>query len=285
MWRQNKCSEWKCTKSSPQTGKITATKTVIKPKHCNGRIRNLAARTVSTTATRFVSKQIAVENLLILGVTCCSLLPACSPSDSSNIISSVSIRPSDTLSSPASQISLLGFVSRRGQSPSRVRSFIHPRLRAPMTMQSRLIRYRKTPPMSTVRMSEKRRGLYRREANKSRVFMTEQKNLDVFRSFWSRPPSIMPAKRFGEMCQIGLDFFEFLKETNRASITERLELREIYNTEFRSRSVVHAISALIIFFFIGCNIVFCYFFFDLGTQGQKTQTSDQSSMPWRRTRK
>lgn len=37
------------------------------------------------------------------------------------------------------------------------------------------------------------------------------------------------------LCQIGLDFFEFLKETDRASITERLELREIYNTEFRIR--------------------------------------------------
>ncbi|KAM3618064.1 uncharacterized protein V6R79_014760 [Siganus canaliculatus] len=37
-------------------------------------------------------------------------------------------------------------------------------------------------------------------------------------------------------CQTGLDFFEFLKETNRASITDRLELREIYNAEFRSRN-------------------------------------------------
>uniref|UniRef100_UPI0037E9C988 putative helicase mov-10-B.2 isoform X2 n=1 Tax=Semicossyphus pulcher TaxID=241346 RepID=UPI0037E9C988 len=38
------------------------------------------------------------------------------------------------------------------------------------------------------------------------------------------------------LCQIGLDFFEFLKESDRASITERLELRDIYNTEFRSRA-------------------------------------------------
>ncbi|XP_070766164.1 putative helicase mov-10-B.2 [Enoplosus armatus] len=37
-------------------------------------------------------------------------------------------------------------------------------------------------------------------------------------------------------CQIGLDFFEFLKETDRASITQRLELRDIYNIEFRSRN-------------------------------------------------
>ncbi|XP_041656201.1 putative helicase mov-10-B.2 [Cheilinus undulatus] len=36
-------------------------------------------------------------------------------------------------------------------------------------------------------------------------------------------------------CQTGLDFFEFLKESNRTSITDRLELREIYNNEFRSR--------------------------------------------------
>nr|WGG62726.1 MOV10 [Lateolabrax japonicus] len=37
-------------------------------------------------------------------------------------------------------------------------------------------------------------------------------------------------------CQIGLDFFEFLKETNRASVTDRLELRDIYNDEFRIRN-------------------------------------------------
>ncbi|XP_044065664.1 putative helicase mov-10-B.2 [Siniperca chuatsi] len=39
-------------------------------------------------------------------------------------------------------------------------------------------------------------------------------------------------------CQIGLEFFEFLKETDRASITDRIELRDIYNTEFRSRNAV-----------------------------------------------
>ncbi|XP_071388136.1 putative helicase mov-10-B.1 [Centroberyx affinis] len=37
-------------------------------------------------------------------------------------------------------------------------------------------------------------------------------------------------------CQVGLDFFEFLKETNRASITDRYELKDIYNTEFRKRN-------------------------------------------------
>ncbi|XP_041860415.1 putative helicase mov-10-B.2 [Melanotaenia boesemani] len=37
-------------------------------------------------------------------------------------------------------------------------------------------------------------------------------------------------------CQIGLDFFEFLNETNRASIKERIQLRDIYNAEFRSRN-------------------------------------------------
>ncbi|XP_068193715.1 putative helicase mov-10-B.2 isoform X2 [Antennarius striatus] len=37
-------------------------------------------------------------------------------------------------------------------------------------------------------------------------------------------------------CRVGLDFFEFLKETDRTSVTSRLELRDIYNTEFRSRN-------------------------------------------------
>ncbi|XP_071751362.2 putative helicase mov-10-B.2 [Centroberyx gerrardi] len=37
-------------------------------------------------------------------------------------------------------------------------------------------------------------------------------------------------------CQVGLDFFEFLKETNRASITDRSQLRDIYNAEFRNRN-------------------------------------------------
>ncbi|KAF3696908.1 putative helicase mov-10-B.2 [Channa argus] len=37
-------------------------------------------------------------------------------------------------------------------------------------------------------------------------------------------------------CQTGLDFFEFLKETNRTSINNRSALKEIYNTEFRCRN-------------------------------------------------
>ncbi|KAM4571551.1 putative helicase mov-10-B.1 [Fundulus diaphanus] len=38
------------------------------------------------------------------------------------------------------------------------------------------------------------------------------------------------------LCQIGLDFFEFLNETNRTSIIDRLQLRDIYNAEFRIRN-------------------------------------------------
>ncbi|XP_054464459.1 putative helicase mov-10-B.2 [Anoplopoma fimbria] len=36
--------------------------------------------------------------------------------------------------------------------------------------------------------------------------------------------------------QIGLDFFEFLNESDQASITDRIELRDIYNRDFRSRN-------------------------------------------------
>ncbi|XP_023280958.1 putative helicase mov-10-B.2 isoform X2 [Seriola lalandi dorsalis] len=39
-----------------------------------------------------------------------------------------------------------------------------------------------------------------------------------------------------ERSQIGLEFFEYLKESNQASITDRLELRDIYNNEFRTRN-------------------------------------------------
>lgn len=39
-------------------------------------------------------------------------------------------------------------------------------------------------------------------------------------------------------CKIGLEFFEFLKETNRVSITDRIQLRDIYNNEFRMRWVL-----------------------------------------------
>ncbi|XP_070695391.1 putative helicase mov-10-B.2 [Pempheris klunzingeri] len=37
-------------------------------------------------------------------------------------------------------------------------------------------------------------------------------------------------------CQIGLEFFEFLKESDRATVKNRIELRDIYNAEFRSRN-------------------------------------------------
>ncbi|KAM3872352.1 putative helicase mov-10-B.1 [Diretmus argenteus] len=37
-------------------------------------------------------------------------------------------------------------------------------------------------------------------------------------------------------CQIGLEFFEFLKETTRTSIVNKNELRDIYNNEFRNRT-------------------------------------------------
>ncbi|XP_018541427.1 putative helicase mov-10-B.2 isoform X29 [Lates calcarifer] len=40
----------------------------------------------------------------------------------------------------------------------------------------------------------------------------------------------------GQRCQIGLDFYEFLKETDRASIINRLQLRDIYNDDFRRRT-------------------------------------------------
>ncbi|XP_046896067.1 putative helicase mov-10-B.1 [Hypomesus transpacificus] len=36
--------------------------------------------------------------------------------------------------------------------------------------------------------------------------------------------------------QVGLEFIEFLEETNRRSITVKLELRDIYNSEFRNRA-------------------------------------------------
>ncbi|KAK5863608.1 hypothetical protein PBY51_000629 [Eleginops maclovinus] len=39
-------------------------------------------------------------------------------------------------------------------------------------------------------------------------------------------------------CRIGVEFFEYLKESDRASITDRLELRDIYNNEFRTRNAL-----------------------------------------------
>ncbi|XP_062420873.1 putative helicase mov-10-B.2 [Pungitius pungitius] len=46
----------------------------------------------------------------------------------------------------------------------------------------------------------------------------------------------MVKMRRSVLCQIGIDFFEYLKESDRESITDRIELRDIYNTEFRSRN-------------------------------------------------
>uniref|UniRef100_A0AAQ5ZAQ5 RNA helicase n=1 Tax=Amphiprion ocellaris TaxID=80972 RepID=A0AAQ5ZAQ5_AMPOC len=43
----------------------------------------------------------------------------------------------------------------------------------------------------------------------------------------------MVKKSLGSLSKIGLDFFEFLKETNRTSITDKDQLRDIYNNEFR----------------------------------------------------
>lgn len=78
-----------------------------------------------------------------------------------------------------------------------------------------------------------------REANKSsRVWAIGGKSWTFRTGFDPASQSIMPVKNLAQACRIGLDFFEFLKESNRTSITDRLELREIYNTEFRSRWVV-----------------------------------------------
>uniref|UniRef100_A0A7N6BWQ7 RNA helicase n=1 Tax=Anabas testudineus TaxID=64144 RepID=A0A7N6BWQ7_ANATE len=46
----------------------------------------------------------------------------------------------------------------------------------------------------------------------------------------------MVNKTLAARCQTGLDFYEFLKETDRTSIIDRLELRDIYNSEFRIRN-------------------------------------------------
>uniref|UniRef100_A0A671X0J2 RNA helicase n=1 Tax=Sparus aurata TaxID=8175 RepID=A0A671X0J2_SPAAU len=57
----------------------------------------------------------------------------------------------------------------------------------------------------------------------------------------------MVNRTLSSRCQIGLEFFEFLKETNRESVTDRLELRDIYNTEFRSRWVGFILCRKLIF--------------------------------------
>ncbi|XP_053277315.1 putative helicase mov-10-B.2 isoform X1 [Pleuronectes platessa] len=41
--------------------------------------------------------------------------------------------------------------------------------------------------------------------------------------------------KLSQLVQVGLEFYEFLNETNRSSITERNRLSEVYNREFRSR--------------------------------------------------
>ncbi|XP_015241015.1 PREDICTED: putative helicase mov-10-B.1 [Cyprinodon variegatus] len=46
----------------------------------------------------------------------------------------------------------------------------------------------------------------------------------------------MVKRSVSSLVQIGMDFFEFLNETKRTSITDRLQLRDIYNNEFRCRN-------------------------------------------------
>ena len=98
----------------------------------------------------------------------------------------------------------------------------------------------------------------------------------------------MVKKPLSVLCQIGLDFFEFLKETDRASITNRIELRDIYNTEFRDRWADHVASDIcmynsfinvseIIYFFARVCVFVCV----LGMQESKIQALVQSFMPWK----
>ena len=65
----------------------------------------------------------------------------------------------------------------------------------------------------------------------------------------------MVNRTLSSRCQIGLEFFEFLKETNRESVSDRLELRDIYNTQFRSRWVGFILCRKLIFY------RYCYFLF------------------------
>lgn len=82
------------------------------------------------------------------------------------------------------------------------------------------------------------RYVCKRENKRSRAVAIGGKSLTFRTGIDPASQSTMPVKNLAQACKIGLDFFEFLKESNRTSITERLELREIYNTEFRSRWVV-----------------------------------------------
>ncbi|XP_033825188.1 putative helicase mov-10-B.1 [Periophthalmus magnuspinnatus] len=46
----------------------------------------------------------------------------------------------------------------------------------------------------------------------------------------------MVKKSIKQLRQIGLDFYEYLQETNQTSVTQKEKLKEIYNTEFRNRT-------------------------------------------------
>lgn len=41
--------------------------------------------------------------------------------------------------------------------------------------------------------------------------------------------------KLSERFHVGLDFFEFLRGTNRSTLTDRNELGDVYNFEFRNR--------------------------------------------------
>uniref|UniRef100_A0A3B3ZX02 RNA helicase n=1 Tax=Periophthalmus magnuspinnatus TaxID=409849 RepID=A0A3B3ZX02_9GOBI len=48
----------------------------------------------------------------------------------------------------------------------------------------------------------------------------------------------MVKKSIKQLRQIGLDFYEYLQETNQTSVTQKEKLKEIYNTEFRNSLLV-----------------------------------------------
>lgn len=90
---------------------------------------------------------------------------------------------------------------------------------------------------------------------------------------------------FTSRCQIGLDFFEFLNETNRTSINDRIQLRDIYNAEFRNRwasidplivVVVVVVSENFVSKAKNCPVLLA------GLPGLKIQTSVPFFMPWKR---
>ncbi|KAF0022536.1 hypothetical protein F2P81_025162 [Scophthalmus maximus] len=59
--------------------------------------------------------------------------------------------------------------------------------------------------------------------------------------------------KLSQLSEIGLDFFEFLKETNRLSITDRFQLKDVYNSEFRSSVTDEVVTAAA----VGHQIVDC----------------------------